>query len=59
MVYRPWSLEGLRVEAVDLATQIPTMDVGLAWAVNVELPPPARAFAEFMRTSFETGRTGT
>jgi len=56
MVYRPWSLEGLRVEAVDLATPIPSMDVGLAWAVNVELPPVARAFADFMRTSFETGR---
>lgn len=57
MVYRPWSLEGLRVEAVPLTTPIPTMDVGLAWAVNVELPPPARAFAEFMRTSFEMGRS--
>ncbi len=58
MVYRPWSLEGLRVEAVDLSTPVPTMDVGLAWAVNVDLPPPARAFAEFMRTSLETGRSG-
>ena len=51
MVYRPWSLEGLRVEAVTLASPVPTMDVGLAWAVNVELPPAARAFAEFMRSS--------
>jgi DNA-binding transcriptional LysR family regulator len=59
MVYRPWSLEGLRVEAVDLATPIPTMDVGLAWAVNVELPPAARAFTEFMRRSFSTSRHGT
>ena len=30
MVYRPWSLEGLRVERVALSTPIPTMDVGLA-----------------------------
>ncbi len=56
MVYRPWSLEGLRVEAVDLAAPVPTMDVGLAWAVNVELPPAAQAFAQFMRTSFEISR---
>ncbi|MEM9343376.1 MAG: LysR family transcriptional regulator [Pseudomonadota bacterium] len=56
MVYRPWSLEGLRVEAVDLATPVPTMDVGLAWAVNVDLPPAANAFAEFMRTSFDVAR---
>ena len=51
MVYRPWSLEGLRVETVTLSTPIPTMDVGLAWAVNVDLPPPAQAFLEFMRSS--------
>ncbi len=57
MVYRPWSLEGLRVEAVELATPVPTMDVGLAWAVNVELPTVANAFAEFMRTSFDVNRT--
>ena len=58
MVYRPWSLEGLRVEAVDLASPVPTMDVGLAWAVNVDLPPPARAFADFMRRSFSASRGG-
>ena len=58
MVYRPWSLEGLRVEAVDLATPVPTMDVGLAWAVNVDLPPVAKAFREFMRTSGEASRGG-
>ncbi|MCY3996320.1 MAG: LysR substrate-binding domain-containing protein [Rhodobacter sp.] len=49
MVYRPWSLEGLRVEARDLTSPVPTMDVGLAWAVNVELPPVAAAFCEFIR----------
>lgn len=58
MVYRPWSLEGLRVEAVDLATPVPTMDVGLAWAVNIDLPPAAKAFREFMRTSGEASRGG-
>lgn len=58
MVYRPWSLEGLRVEAVDLATPVPTMDVGLAWAVNIDLPPAAKAFREFMRASGEASRGG-
>ncbi|MDU8945274.1 LysR family transcriptional regulator [Ovoidimarina sediminis] len=57
MVYRPWSLEGLRVEAVDLASPVPTMDVGLAWAVNVDLPPAAKTFREFMRTSGDTHRS--
>ncbi|QBF30522.1 LysR family transcriptional regulator [Thalassococcus sp. S3] len=56
MVYRPWSLEGLRVEAQDLATPIPTMDVGLAWAINVELPPAALAFSKFMQMSADIDR---
>ncbi|MEM1363541.1 MAG: LysR substrate-binding domain-containing protein [Pseudomonadota bacterium] len=50
MVYRPWSLEGMRVETVTLSTPVPTMDVGLAWPVNVELAPTAAAFLEFMRS---------
>ena len=51
MVYRPWSLEGLRVEAVSLASDVPTMDVGLAWANRAELPAAARAFADFIQTA--------
>lgn len=31
MVYRPWSLEGKRIETVVLTDQIPSMEVGLAW----------------------------
>lgn len=50
MVYRPWSLEGRRVETVTLSTPVPTMDVGLAWPINVDLSPPAAAFLEFMRS---------
>lgn len=56
MVYRPWSLEGLRVEAVSLASLVPTMDVGLVWAITVEMSPPARAFADFLRTSLARDR---
>lgn len=51
MVYRPWSLEGRRVEISSVVEPIPTMDVGLAWAANVSLPPAARAFADFMTSS--------
>ncbi|MCY4035150.1 MAG: LysR substrate-binding domain-containing protein [Hyphomicrobiales bacterium] len=49
MVYRPWSLEGQRVEAVPLVTPVPSMDVGIVWAFNAELSPATKAFAEFMR----------
>jgi DNA-binding transcriptional LysR family regulator len=31
MTYRPWSLEGDRLEARSLAVELPTLDVGLAW----------------------------
>ncbi|KIN63540.1 LysR family transcriptional regulator [Sulfitobacter noctilucicola] len=31
MVYRPWSLEGRRIETVPTDVEIPTMDVGLAF----------------------------
>ncbi len=48
MVYRPWSLDCRRVEATSLADNVPTMDVGMAWAANVELNSAAEAFREFM-----------
>ena len=48
MVYRPWSLEGHRVEITALADAIPTMDVGLAWARNRETKKTSSAFVNFM-----------
>jgi DNA-binding transcriptional LysR family regulator len=48
MVYRPWSLEGRRVEVMQVADTVPTMDVGLAWANGYELKEPAKALIEFM-----------
>jgi DNA-binding transcriptional LysR family regulator len=50
MVYRPWSLEGRRVEVVPLADNIPTMDVGISWAREVKLNSACMAFQEFMHT---------
>lgn len=54
MVYRPWSLDGRRVEVISLADRIPTMDVGLAWATNVEQNTAVSAFREFMHVGDET-----
>ncbi len=48
MVYRPWSLEGKRVDVMEVDDAIPTMDVGLAWAKQAELNSTAKAFFEFM-----------
>ncbi len=53
MIYRPWSLDGRRVEVISLADRIPTMDVGLAWATNVEQNTAVSAFREFMHVGEE------
>jgi DNA-binding transcriptional LysR family regulator len=55
MVYRPWSLEGDKLESREIAAAIPTMDVGLAWARNAALTAPAQAFVEFCRMEFLSG----
>lgn len=52
MVYRPWSLEGQRIETRLVAAAIPTMDVGLAWARDAELSPATRAFRDYMSLTF-------
>jgi DNA-binding transcriptional LysR family regulator len=55
MVYRPWSLEGDKLESREIAAAIPTMDVGLAWSSTASLPAPAQAFIEFCRMEFLSG----
>ena len=52
MVYRPWSLEGQRIELRNVVADIPTMDVGLAWNHTRGQSPAARTFHEFMSLSF-------
>ena len=43
MVYRPWSLEGRRIETIQLKDPIPPMNVGLAWRKGAEISPAMRA----------------
>lgn len=52
MVYRPWSLEGQRIEQRNVIADIPTMDVGMAWNRNVAQSPATRTFHEFLSLSF-------
>ncbi len=56
MVYRPWSLEGQRIETRTLSDAIPSMDVGLAWKHGGELSPAASVFREFMASAFAVTR---
>lgn len=55
MVYRPWSLEGQRIEQRRLKEAIPTMDVGLTWARNRELAGPALVFRSFLTRTLGRG----
>lgn len=48
MVYRPWSLEGQRIEQRALVEPVPSMDVGLAWPKSRPLAPAADVFRSFL-----------
>jgi len=52
MVYRPWSLEGDRVEARTVHGAVPSMDVGITWKREHALGEPAAAFVEFFNITF-------
>ena len=55
MVYRPWSLEGDRIEALDIIDGVPTMDIGLAWSKDRKLSESARSFIEFCHMEYTSG----
>lgn len=52
MVYRPWSLDGQRIETRNLADPVPTMDVGLAWKRNATMTAAAKAFYDYFSLTF-------
>jgi DNA-binding transcriptional LysR family regulator len=57
MVYRPWSLEGRRVEVVELDDEVPTMDVGFAWSNSKPHGDAAKALIAFMHLAMGAGQT--
>lgn len=44
LVYRPWSLEGDRIEIRDVSGDLPSVQVGLCWRKGAPLSAVARAF---------------
>jgi len=52
MVFRPWSLEGDRIEARTMQDSVPTMDVGLAWKRESKVNPCALAFRDFCHNTY-------
>jgi DNA-binding transcriptional LysR family regulator len=58
MMYRPWSLEGDRIEVREVVANIPTMNAGIAWPRAKALSLAAETFVEFCRIECESGRIG-
>ncbi|MDO9526217.1 MAG: LysR family transcriptional regulator [Gemmobacter sp.] len=44
LVYRPWSLEGDRIDIRDVSGDLPSVQVGLAWRKGAPLSAPAHNF---------------
>ncbi len=55
LVYRPWSLEGDRIEWRDISGALPVVQVGMVWRQGLE---PAAAGARFHRPRAAPERFG-
>jgi DNA-binding transcriptional LysR family regulator len=53
LVYRPWSLEGDRIEIRDVSGDLPAVQVGLTWRRGAPLPPPAVHFVRSAQSSIQ------
>lgn len=59
MVFRPWSLDGRRIETRDLADEVPSMDVGVTWVAIRDEPAVVSALRSFFIRSASAGRRAT
>ncbi len=59
MVYRPWSLEGKRIESITLQENIPSMQVGLVWSSSIIHSPEMTAFYSYFHNIFCTPLLGS
>ena len=51
LIYRPWSLEGDRIEIRDVSGDLPAVQVGLAWRRGAPLPEAAHDFVRSAQTA--------
>ncbi len=51
LVYRPWSLEGDRIEIRDVSGDLPSVQVGLVWRKGAPLSQVARNFIRVAQTA--------
>lgn len=53
MVHRPFSLEGKRIETINVRDPIPAMDVGLAYRKGAEVTPGMEALRSYFRQAHQ------
>ena len=53
MVHRPFSLEGKRIETVNVRDPIPAMDVGLAYRKGMDFTPEMEALRSYFRQAYQ------
>jgi DNA-binding transcriptional LysR family regulator len=53
LVYRPWSLEGDRIESRDVSGALPVVQVGIVWRKGSELSRAARDFVRLAQANRE------
>ena len=52
LVYRPWSLEGKRIETLTVTDPVTPMSVGLAWHRERAFTPAMQAFRDYFHDAF-------
>jgi DNA-binding transcriptional LysR family regulator len=52
MVYRPWSLEGKRIETIKTVESVPSMNVGLAWRAETVLSPAMQTIRQYFKQRY-------
>lgn len=55
MLYRPWSLEGRKIEARPITDAIPPMELGLIWHSTAGLSQVAKALQQFIISANDLG----
>lgn len=56
LIYRPRSFDNQRIELMELADQLPSMDIGIVWLKETDFTPAAQAFCDFLQFSVEGDR---
>jgi len=58
MVHRPFSLEGKRIETINVRDPIPAMDIGLAYHKGIEFTPEMEALRSYFRQAYQIADVG-